>query len=96
MNRCKNILPIRTALGDNPGKASLNIYKKHGNNSIFAKATETLERQEEVSVLTQDVLAEELSLSLLSLIKVDTEGYELKVVQGRKQTINGLKPKIVG
>jgi FkbM family methyltransferase len=96
LNHFKNIHPIRTALGENPGKASLNVYKKHGNNSFFAKATETLERREEVRVRTLDELARELSLPRLSLIKLDTEGYELNVLKGAEQTVRKLKPQIVG
>jgi FkbM family methyltransferase len=96
MNDCKNILPVRTALGEHPGKASLNVYKKRGNNSFLAKKTESLERQEEVGVRTLDDLLEECALSRLSLIKVDTEGYELKVLEGGSETIRRLKPRIVG
>ena len=96
MNGCKNITPIRTALGEQPGKASLNVYKKRGNNSFIRKKTESLEHQEEVQMGTIDELVSECGLSRLSLIKVDTEGYELKVLQGGKKTIQNLKPKIVG
>jgi FkbM family methyltransferase len=96
MNHCKNILPIKTALGERPGTAFLNVYKKHGRTSFFARAMESVERQEEVSIRTLDELTSELCLSQISLVKVDTEGYELKALQGGKETIRKLKPKIVG
>ena len=96
LNNCKNIVPVRTALSEHSGKASLNVYKKRGNNSFLAKKTESLERREEVGLKTLDELVEECVLSRLSLIKVDTEGYELKVLHGGTETIRRLRPWIIG
>lgn len=41
-------------------------------------------------------LTRELNLSRMSLIKMDTEGYELKVLRGVTATVGTLKPDIVG
>jgi FkbM family methyltransferase len=96
LNGCNNIIPIKTALGERPGRVSLNVYKWRGNNSFIARPKDSPEREEEVDVMKLDELAVKYNLSRLSLIKVDTEGYELKVLEGGEKTIRSFKPNIVG
>ena len=47
-----------------------------------------------VNVSTVDLMASELALSRLDLIKIDVEGFELDVIDGALQTIQKAKPSV--
>jgi len=51
--------------------------------------------KEEVNFITIDNYVEKNKIKKLSLLKVDTDGYDFNVLKGSLKTINKLKPKII-
>jgi FkbM family methyltransferase len=89
-------LPV--ALSDYKGTAVLK-YPKSGRESHLACLGNPLEFREwlevEVSVTTLDDVAGEEGISNVSLIKIDTEGCELFVLQGAEHLINDHYPDLL-
>ncbi|HKD78927.1 MAG TPA: FkbM family methyltransferase [Candidatus Angelobacter sp.] len=51
--------------------------------------------QQNVTVQTVDEIVRQLSLTRLDFIKIDTEGFEEKVLRGAQHTLNTLKPAFI-
>lgn len=79
-----------TACGAESGKASLHINAKNiGGSSIYGVSTEVLD----IIVTTGDELLK--NVQSIDLIKIDTEGFELSVLQGLDQTIKRTTPVMI-
>jgi len=49
---------------------------------------------EKINIITMDDFIKENKIKKIDFIKIDTEGYELKILKGAKNTIQKFKPKI--
>ena len=69
----------------------------HGGNTLIDSGKEfsTKNKQENVNITTLDNFVKENNINQIDVIKVDIEGYELKFLQGAKETIKRFKPKII-
>lgn len=76
---------------DVSGKAYLHINEKNigGSSILDERYSETVE----ISTLPADEILRDLSE--ISLIKIDTEGFEIEVLRGLKTTLSQLKPKLI-
>lgn len=81
----KNVKPFKIALGDFDGET-----KFWGFSTVFQKG----ESFELVPLKMLDTVVDELKLNRVSLIKIDVEGTELKVLKGALKTIKKHKPKL--
>lgn len=76
---------VAGALGDQPGKAQLNISRSGADNSLLEPDEGATSQQIEVEVLTIDQLASEKKLSADdTFVKIEAEGFELEIVEGMK------------
>lgn len=95
-NPSKNKISIRkAALSNTSGEAEFLISKDESQNSVVRDAATRYVGSEVVSLRTLD---EELSTdekSGLSLLLIDVEGAEYKVLEGAKETLNSGSPTIV-
>lgn len=67
-------------------RATLEQYKEQG---------ETDAIRQPVKLMTLDQLVDGLSLRQLDFVKIDVEGHEWKVLQGGKQTLETLQPRLL-
>lgn len=81
----------RYALGEADYNAKLNLHYVSGHNSLVRRWNDFTGRQIIAKVRTLD----SFNLENVGLIKIDTEGYEIPVLLGAKQTIQKNKPRLI-
>ena len=101
LNRLSNIVPCSLALSNEAGQAALySSNREDANQGIssfynvhaeFAFPPETMS----VEVDTLDAVMQRQQLARLDFIKIDTEGNEVRVVQGGVDSIRKFRPSIV-
>lgn len=88
-NKLENIRVQNFGLGEQSAQKNMfiNLINRGGNCIV--------EEQSEVKIIIKrldDFLKEEEAMSRIDLVKIDVEGYELKVLQGAKHTLNKYFP----
>lgn len=89
LNDMRNIVPVHAAAGAAPGEAEMFVINGY---RVDDKITNT---RETVTFVTIDDLVAQHGLDRVDLIKSDTDGYELGVLNGASATIQRFKPAIV-
>ncbi|HEY2090743.1 MAG TPA: FkbM family methyltransferase [Thermoanaerobaculia bacterium] len=79
------------ALGAEPGRVFLAVDPAHADNNAFIST----EGDVEVPVVTLDQLCRDRGWSGIGAIKMDVEGYEPKVIEGGRETIERERPPIL-
>jgi FkbM family methyltransferase len=77
-----NVKEYQLGLSDTTGSISENIYKMWGKPPVAAT----------FSISTLDDFVETLNLEELNLIKIDTDGFELEILQGAAMTLERFNP----
>lgn len=93
LNNCKNIIPIKCAIGDKSGK--IKIFKtpfSFGDSIIQKKSHQDYYL---VKCKTIDNIVKRLKLKRLDIIKMDVESSEYSALLGSKNVLAKFKPKIV-
>lgn len=85
-----NIYPLKIALGEKNCEMKLFLHASLGHSLLFPS-----NQFEEILVRKLDDLIEELELHKVDLIKINAEGYELKILKGSEKTIGKFKPKLI-
>jgi len=91
LNKIKNVKPFGMALGDFDGEVKLYLSDHPGMHSIISS---TSKRFEFVPIKRLDTIVDELGLDKVNIIKLDTEGAELKILQGALSTIKRHRPRL--
>lgn len=94
VNQLTQVLPLRAALGDTPGHCRiprLNPLTAHnaGATQVLADSAEATP-SDEVPLVTLD----SLGLQRCYLVKVDTEGFEDRVIAGGRETLGAFRPTL--
>lgn len=91
LNNFSNLKIETLALGDADGQASMEVRTPAnlGGNRISAGSGTT-----PVTVKRMDHVASVQQLRRVDLIKIDVEGYELKVLKGAEETLKRCRPKL--
>ncbi len=95
LNKFQNIEISNIGLGNESGKFSLIVdteSNRGGNRISFDKKTNKATTQIEVRKLDDWVSSK--NIERVDLIKIDVEGFELKVLQGGRNLIEQFKPKL--
>jgi FkbM family methyltransferase len=94
LNKCNNATVYKKALSDS-NLPVICSYLVHGNpgNFVFNKDPQLISSAEE-SYQVSSITIDELQLEQLHFIKLDTEEYEAKIIQGGWETIKKFKPII--
>jgi FkbM family methyltransferase len=93
-NGLANVTPLPLALGAERGRATFFLYSSSGLSGAIER-DERPEGEEEVEVATVDGLLEAGELLPPDIVKIDTEGTELFVLQGARNTIREFAPILV-
>ncbi|MXO72501.1 FkbM family methyltransferase [Alteraurantiacibacter buctensis] len=80
---------IRAAVADRPGEAVLDVINGYNLDNTRSRRTET------VTCVTVDQLVAERGITNLSLLKVDTDGFEMDVFRGAQTVLSTIRPDIV-
>jgi FkbM family methyltransferase len=93
LNRLEEkVILSNVALGESSGQIQMFLYGTTSN--VIAREIKP-QSIAEIKQLTLDELAREWSISNCDLIKIDTDGSELQVLQGARDTIQKYKPIII-
>ena len=92
-SRYGNIIPIPKALGNRIGLLKLFISQSNPGGHSFKKV-EYEDRFTLVEVTTLDKLVEDVRINKVDFIKIDTEGFELEVLEGTKKTLTTFYPHL--
>jgi FkbM family methyltransferase len=93
LNRFENIVEIvPAALSDYNGRTNMSAEV-----SSFNQGTGRMDKSGsmEADVFRGDDLLEKIAIENLAMIKIDVEGYEMKVIEGLKQSIRKYMPRII-
>ena len=96
--KINNISIVRKALGDVNKKAHLHLISYCHADNILADSEAHWKdntHTEEVEIITLDFFVEENNIKRIDFIKMDCEGYELKVLKGASNIIRKFKPRMV-
>lgn len=91
LERYPNVYVYNVALGDKEGEESLKLHKYSTRDSLVMESNGFTGEIIKVKVKTLD----SFNLENVGLIKIDTEGYELPILLGAKETILKWKPRII-
>ncbi|WP_051205226.1 FkbM family methyltransferase [Salinimicrobium xinjiangense] len=94
----KRIVCNNLAFGDRKESIEINLYEGGSSNlnSLKKEVMSTNDHlKETIKVTTGDIFCEENNISEIDLLKIDTEGYEIKVLEGFSRMISESKIKAI-
>jgi len=86
INRVWNCRTFNMALGDQPGEAALNLTENHSGTATLRQDVSAI-RSVTVPVMRGDDVLGPMTLAGRVVLKIDVEGFELKVLRGLRQTL---------
>jgi FkbM family methyltransferase len=96
---CARIKPVQSALGEAVGQRVLYVNAESATNSLLPNAPEADCFQPQgfadargtasIAISTVDAYCEREKILFIDLLKMDTQGYELKVLQGAERMVAG-------
>ena len=92
-NGYRNVILENVAIGTINGSAPIYLSKKSNWHSLHPVPWAT--REVSVRVSTLDSLLARHELPSLDLVRMDLEGYEIKVIRGMKSTIKKYRPRLL-
>lgn len=89
----EEIIPLNIALGDKEQKIFLQEDEIGSSGAFITKNKNVFSK--EIEMKTLDNYCKENNIDEIDLLKIDTEGYELKLLSGARDMINSNKIKII-
>jgi FkbM family methyltransferase len=83
-----NVTPVRSALGAEPGTARITDSPTTGHNTLLVDRKNSDLNTIEVPVDTVDAFLERQHLERVDLLKIDTEGFEVAVLEGARSSLS--------
>lgn len=87
----QNVKLYACALGDRNGTVEINLHSQTGRNSIVIQSDSFIGSTATVQLRTLD----SFKLANVGLLKIDTEGYEIPVLDGSRETIRRCNPRLI-
>jgi len=88
LNKIENVIPLNTAISDFNGKKDFFITKGSGCHSFSPPSGIQIVNKVKINVKTLDTLLRELNIKRVDFLKIDTEGAELEILKGAKETLS--------
>lgn len=85
INKIENVIVKNIALSDYNGKEKFFIDQSTGCHSLFSQKSSV--RETEVEVKNLNTLLKELNINKVDMIKIDTEGAEMKILKGAREIL---------
>ncbi len=95
LNNLHNVEIIPSALSNQAGKQEIFFDENDSNLGTASLGKKSEQTNLEIDIKVGDEVAQELGISQLDLMKIDVEGFELKVLKGLESTISKLRPRII-
>jgi len=100
LNKLSNIKVLQVALGEQDREEKLYFYNARGHDSLLGVhpvVDQTPQRSVDVITRRLDTIVgiHGLHLTKRSMVKIDTEGYEIQVLEGARQTIVQSHPRLL-
>ena len=87
-NNATNVTCIPKAAADQSGRMKLYVsWDNRGDNRLYDN--ELCDDSYEVELITLDALLGELGIAAVDVVKMDVQGYECRVLQGMRRTLEG-------
>jgi FkbM family methyltransferase len=93
-----NVHPIQRALGSQPGEMSMALHKESELNTLVADSSRAKDRSGEtevVKVVTIDQFCRDAEISHIDVLKMDVQGWEVKVLSGASTMLSNNKVHFV-
>ncbi|MFH1454832.1 MAG: FkbM family methyltransferase [bacterium] len=87
--------PTNLALGDITEKKFLTFDNKGDTTAYVSNEKNNIKHSEEINVITLDKYCSDNNIKQIDLLKLDVEGYELKVLSGAKEMIKNGNIKLI-
>jgi len=99
LQKNSNIELFNFACGDEDGKVNFATSNKSNLSKVLDAETvfeynDKVIHEDKITQKTVDSFLEEKKVNRIDLVRMDTEGYEYKILQGMKRTISKFKPLI--
>jgi FkbM family methyltransferase len=96
LNKCSETVSIyKLALGDHDGYAFMEYYPHAPNISkVVSTSSKNSKTLKQVRMITLDNFVKQLRLEKVDFLKMDVEGYEVKILRGGINTLESFRPKI--
>lgn len=91
-NKLLNVYPINKGVGARNGKITVSEFDE--SNYGGTTFTENGDSDEYVELITLDAFIRENNIDNLDFVKIDTEGFEIDVLQGMRQAIENFYPDL--
>lgn len=91
-NLLDNVYPINKAIGKKEGYTCVKEF--HEDNYGGTTLNEEIQSEGEIEVITIDSFVKEKKIESVDFIKIDTEGYEVSVLDGAQKTISKYYPDL--
>lgn len=97
LNKLRNVLPLRLALGEKTCAGRLHWKDKIiGSYSLIGSdLKEIIDQEEEIKIVSADALRRERGLAIPKAVKIDVEGYEYYVIRGMRETLSDERCRMV-
>lgn len=87
INKIKNVIPINIGLSDFNGHKDFFVDKESACSSFILNPDRQIISKPSIKVKTLDSVLQEININKVDFFKIDTEGAELEILKGAKQTI---------
>lgn len=87
INKIKNVIPINIGLSDFNGNKDFFVDKESACSSFILNSDRQIISKPSIKVKTLDSVLQEINIDKVDFLKIDTEGAELEILKGAKQTI---------
>jgi FkbM family methyltransferase len=95
MNEFKNISVFKVGVSDKKGTASFHVCEDDAYNSIGSTPMQEVKSVKQIDICSIDDICTANNIKRIDIIKIDTEGADLLVLQGARGMLNSADPPIV-
>lgn len=95
VNHLPNVTCHRLALGDRPGRSEIVLQEDSQTHTLKRQANGSTGPTTSIDVTTLDAFLGDTLIEHIDLLKLDVEGYELKVLSGARATLSKHPPRFL-